>query len=209
MKKNKQQIKCDKSCKSNKSEKAIKSNKNTFKKKNPNNNISSISEKKNIDTSFVDNKFELELDNITDDEDNYIITKNLNNEINFNLIKRLPILNNLNNKTEFVSKLIDEESDSDNENNLQNYNGDLDIDIENLTKDFISGKTIYYDYNKNIIYNYKFKIIGEINEDGEINLDDKQNDYVELEKSINSVDIDIENSESESESESETELYLS
>ena len=211
MKKNKQQIKCDKSCKSNKSnksEKAIKSNKNTFKKKNSNNNISSNSEKKNIDTSFVDNKFELELDNITDDEDNYIITKNLNNEINFNLIKRLPILNNLNNKTEFVSKLVDEESDSDNENNQQNYNRDLDIDIENLTKDFISGKTIYYDYNKNIIYNHKFKIIGEINEDGEINLDDKQNDYEELEKSINSVDIDIENTESESESESETELYL-
>ena len=56
--------------------------------------------------------------------------------------------------------------------------------------------------------NHKFKIIGEINEDGEINLDDKQNDYEELEKSINSVDIDIENTESESESESETELYL-
>lgn len=209
MKKNKQ-IKNDKSCKSNKTnklEKPIKSNKNTFKKKTQN-NISSNNEKKNIDTTLVNNKFELELDNITDDEDNYIITKNLNNQIDFNLINRLPILNNLTNKIEFVSKLIDEESDSDNENKLENCNRDIDIDIENLTKDFISGKTIYYDYNKNIIYNYKFKIIGEINEDGEINLDDKQNDYEELEKSINSVDLNIENSESESESESETELYL-
>ena len=207
MKKNKQ-IKSDKPSKSNKFEKPIKSNKNTFKKKITNNNISSNNEKKNIDTTLVNNKFELELDNITDDEDNYIITKNLNNQIDFNLINRLPILNNLTNKIEFVSKLIDEESDSDNENKLENCNRDIDIDIENLTKDFISGKTIYYDYNKNIIYNYKFKIIGEINEDGEINLDDKQNDYEELEKSINSVDLNIENSESESESESETELYL-
>lgn len=209
MKKNKQ-IKNDKSCKSNKTnklEKPIKSNKNTFKKKTQN-NISSNNEKKNIDTTSVNNKFELELDYITDEEDNYIDTINLDNQIDFNLINRLPILNNLNNKTEFVSKLIDEESESDNENYLQNNNRDVDIDIENLTKDFISGKTIYYDYNKNIIYNYKFKIIGEINEDGEINLDDKQNDYEELEKSINSVNLNIENSESDSESESETELYL-
>ena len=198
-------IKSNTFVKPNNNVKSSKLIKNTFKKKIRNNNISSNNEIcSNI--SPEERNLELELDNITDDENNEFYTKNSDNNIDFNLIKRLPISNN--NKILFVSKPNDEDSDSDYENNLQNYNKDIDIDIENLTKDFISGKIIYYDYTKNIIYNNEFKIIGEINEDVEINLDDKLTDYDELEKSIYSNDLNIQSSEEEHESEDESEIYI-
>ena len=102
------------------------------------------------------------------------------NNVNFSLINKLPkIYNQVTFKHSFNPDLAAEESDegSDTEDPLDN---NKDIDTESLLKDNLNGKTIYYDYDKNLIYDMGFKIIGEINEDGEINIDDSQTDYTEL-----------------------------
>jgi len=99
-------------------------------------------------------------------------------------LKKLTLFNKNTEVKNLVNEIVSDDSESDNEDINNNLIKDCDIDFESIIKDTISGKTIYYDYNKNIIYGSNYKIIGEINEDGEINLDDDiENDYEELKKS--------------------------
>lgn len=99
-------------------------------------------------------------------------------------MKKLTLFNKNTEVKNIVNEIVSDESDSDNEDINNNLIKDCDIDFESIIKDTISGKTIYYDYNKNIIYGNNYKIIGEINEDGEINLDDDvEDDYEDLKKS--------------------------
>ena len=44
------------------------------------------------------------------------------------------------------------------------------IDKDNLKKDYVGGKIVYYDYDKNIIYNGAFNVIGTVTEEGDIEL---------------------------------------
>ncbi len=125
---------------------------------------------------------ELDLDYISGDEDFSEISKK--DEINFELLKKLTLFNKNTEVKNLLNEIASDDSESDNEDVNNNMIKDLDIDYESIIKDNISGKTIYYDYNKNIIYGSNYKIIGEINEDGEINLDDNiEDDYEELKKS--------------------------
>ena len=49
------------------------------------------------------------------------------------------------------------------------YKNDM-IDRNNLKQDCVGGKIVYYDYDKHIIYNGTFSVIGTITEEGEIEL---------------------------------------
>lgn len=143
-----------------------------------------LTNKKDVEKKIVKETSikELELDYISDDEDFSEISKK--DKINFELLKKLTLFNKNTEVKNIVNEIVSDESDSDNEDINNNLIKDCDIDFESIIKDTISGKTIYYDYNKNIIYGSNYKIIGEINEDGEINLDDDvENDYEDLKKS--------------------------
>ena len=48
---------------------------------------------------------------------------------------------------------------------------ETDIDFDNIIKDNMGGKVVYYDYNKNLIYNEKYDVIGSIDGDGIINME--------------------------------------
>lgn len=64
---------------------------------------------------------------------------------------------------------VEEEDDDDEENQDDDSKVDKeDIDYENLIKDNHNGKIIYYDYNKNIVYDTEFNEVGEIDDEGEI-----------------------------------------
>tara|TARA_Y100000385_G_scaffold291335_1_gene368694 strand:+ start:3828 stop:4370 length:543 start_codon:yes stop_codon:yes gene_type:complete len=143
-----------------------------------------LTNKKDIEKKIVKETSikELELDYISDDDDFSEISKK--DKINFELLKKLTLFNKNTEVKNLVNEIVSDDSESDNEDINNNLIKDCDIDFESIIKDTISGKTIYYDYNKNIIYGSNYKIIGEINEDGEINLDDDiENDYEELKKS--------------------------
>jgi len=46
-----------------------------------------------------------------------------------------------------------------------------DVDIDNLIQTRVGDKDVYYDPDKSIVYSMKFKIIGFINDEGEIEID--------------------------------------
>ena len=56
---------------------------------------------------------------------------------------------------------------------IDDHNIDDSIDKDSLLRDNVGGNCVYYDYNKNLIYNEKYIVIGTITEEGEIYIDDK------------------------------------
>ncbi len=67
-------------------------------------------------------------------------------------------------KTKTEEEDDDEDENQDDESKIEKE----DIDYENLIKDNHNGKIIYYDYNKNIVYDTEFNEVGEIDDEGEI-----------------------------------------
>lgn len=137
--------------------------------------------KKKKKTDYYDSNGYLTYEPTPFDEDviQYIENKR---KINFELISKLPnikIGNQTNSKNmsyEDNIDLVDNDDECDT-NELSNKDCDTveipdDIDIDNLLKDIVGGNCVYYDYNKNLIYNDSYVIIGTINEEGEIYLDD-------------------------------------
>ena len=113
-----------------------------------------------------------------------IINNNYNVEtINYELVNRIIALNN--------SKLLDNidclklKTTKKNITKLSNtfYEEDT-IDKECLVEDVIGGKQIFYDYDKNIIYNSSYSIIGTIM-DNDIEFYDTS--YTQTENNINNV----------------------
>lgn len=151
-------------------------------------------------------EYELTLDYISDDETTIFIP---GNKINFDLIKLLPkLLKDATNDNEITSLDIDDDEiqhnsiksinndyinsldlDDDDEfhnNSIKATDNDNDIDFESIVKDTVGGKIVFYDYTKNLIYNSKYVVIGSINEDGEIYLEETEENakiVQELEKS--------------------------
>jgi len=67
-------------------------------------------------------------------------------------------------KTKTEEEEEDEDENQDDDSKIEKE----DIDYENLIKDNHNGKIIYYDYNKNIVYDTEFNEVGEIDDEGEI-----------------------------------------
>ena len=127
---------------------------------------------------------ELSYDPISDDEsDIQPVTK----KINFDLINKLPNLLKDNSKNEVISYDFDEEEEEEEQPEKMPDN-DIEIDTENLVKDSLGGKTVFYDFDKNLIYDSKHKVIGTINEDGEMDMETTDNI---IENNVSSSLIDI------------------
>lgn len=121
---------------------------------------------------------ELEYDYVSDDES---VVESLDSQPNYELIKKLPQLFEITSIKDDDQLSLASDDESTNDPNLIVKNGSFDIDTDSLFKDSVNGKVIYFDYNKNIIYNGDFIIIGTTTEDGEIELDDRySNDYKDL-----------------------------
>jgi len=101
--------------------------------------------------------------------------------VNFELVNDIINLINLKNPVEF------NEDDFSIPNNCKEKTlDDNDIDYDLLIKDCIGGKTIYFDYEKHIIYDENHKIIGSICEDDLIFNDETYNTEINnLENDIN------------------------
>ena len=106
------------------------------------------------------------------------------NAPNFELIQKLPILLSDNTKQrkcvkkKYIEKEPDEEDCMYSEHCMYSEPVDneleVDIDFENVIKDVMGSKTVYYDYNKHLIYNEKYIVIGSIDEDGVIAMNDDE-----------------------------------
>ena len=85
---------------------------------------------------------------------------------NFNLINKLPNIykDTIGNK---IKKSAKPKKVNININDII----ETDIDFDNIIKDNMGGKVVYYDYNKNLIYNEKYDVIGSIDGDGIINME--------------------------------------
>jgi len=101
---------------------------------------------------------------------------------NFNLINKLPNIykDTIGNKIKKSAKpkkvnININDIINININDITNINiNDIietDIDFDNIIKDNMGGKVVYYDYNKNLIYNEKYDVIGSIDGDGIINME--------------------------------------
>ena len=157
-------------------------------KKNSKNNTDHIDHLLNLIKLGPDNYVsnELEYDYMSEDES---VVESVDSYPNFSLINKLPQLYEISSvKVVCVNgkNSVDIESEEENEINVPEpldllKNESCDIDTDSLFKDTANGKVIYFDYNKNIIYNSDFVIIGTSTEDGEIELDDRYSeDYKEL-----------------------------
>jgi len=121
---------------------------------------------------------ELEYDCVSDNDS---AVESVDSQPNFDLINKLPQLFEISSIKEDDQLSIASE-DEELEDPIKIYKKEsFDIDTDSLFKDSVNGKDIYFDYNKNIIYNSDFVIIGTTTEDGEIELDDRfSNDYKDL-----------------------------
>jgi hypothetical protein len=121
---------------------------------------------------------ELEYDYKSDDES---IVESLDSQPNFDLINKLPQLFEITFIKEDDQLSLASDDESMDEPQQITKKESFDIDTDSLFKDKVNGKIIYFDYNKNIIYNADFIIIGTTTEDGEIELDDRfSKDYKDL-----------------------------
>jgi hypothetical protein len=117
---------------------------------------------------------------------NYDIVNNVSynvETINYELVNKIIALNNsklLDNidclKSKKTKKIITKLSNTF-------YDEDT-VDTESLVEDLIGGKQIFYDYDKNIIYNSSYNIIGSIM-DNDIEFYDTS--YIETNNNINDV----------------------
>ena len=86
-----------------------------------------------------------------------------------NCLPKIEIDETLVNNVEQINNLGDEEEDEENIA-IQENNEELDIDIGSLEELTIGNKTYFMDYNKGVIYNKKYNVIGNIDEFGNPNL---------------------------------------
>ena len=117
---------------------------------------------------------------------NYEIVNNISynvETINYELVNKIIALNNsklLDNidclKSKKTKKIITKLSNTF-------YDEDT-VDTESLVEDLIGGKQIFYDYDKNIIYNSSYNIIGSIM-DNDIEFYDTS--YIENDNNVNDV----------------------
>ena len=107
------------------------------------------------------NNSELEYDVNVDIE--YVKNLSIDNEfIDIDKLSRLPVLN--------LKTCIDEDEEDvvNTINNCSMNEEDDEIDKDSLEKEIIGDIYYYFDYSKGIIYNLQYKIIGSIDEFGEI-----------------------------------------
>jgi hypothetical protein len=93
-------------------------------------------------------------------------------DINMNIINCLPKIEfdkTLVNNVDQINNLDDEEDDDDSITPQENSE-ELDIDIDSLEELTIGNKTYFMDYNKGVIYNKKYNVIGNIDEFGNPNI---------------------------------------
>lgn len=156
--------------------------------------------KKPIVNKFLELTFDTDIVPIKSSGINYDLVKKI---ISLNSIKKMNSTNSLNtpkqkktrppiiiNEPEFINKdeLMEDNIDDDEEESLVNTTDVEMIDKDELIKDSIGGKTIYYDYDKNIIYNKLYEVIGSI-ADNEFEFYDKSytetvDDTLEMTKNI-------------------------
>lgn len=107
------------------------------------------------------NNSELEYDVNVDIE--YVKNLSIDNEfIDIDKLSRLPVLN--------LETCIDEDEEDvvNTINNCSMNEEDDEIDKDSLEKEIIGDIYYYFDYSKGIIYDLQYKIIGSIDEFGEI-----------------------------------------
>ena len=121
----------------------------------------------------------LTFDPYDDDPDTKVSSKN---NIDFDLISRLPKINLINktdskliysklsSKIDKIKNLLDE-SDDDDEETIED--DDNDEEMENYQKGTLDGKLVYYDHDKSLVLNDKLEVIGDIDDEGEVTLDEK------------------------------------
>ena len=80
-------------------------------------------------------------------------------------------LNNIINTNCIIKKIENVEDDDNEELEEINEKEESNIDIDELDKQIIGNKIYLIDYNKGIIYNTNYNIIGNIDDYGEINID--------------------------------------
>ena len=124
---------------------------NRLNKLNPDNELK-------LNELYYDNNIDAEFKN-----NHMVNTKKANLE----LIAELPILE--------LQTIVQEEEEEEEENKVvdNKFNDDNeedDIDKDSLEKDTIGDNVYYFDYSKGIIYNINYKIIGNIDEYGELNI---------------------------------------
>ena len=93
-------------------------------------------------------------------------------KINMNIINGLPKIEcdtSIVNKLDQINDEVDED-DIDDSLSTQINNEELDIDIDSLEELTIGNKTYFMDYNKGVIYNNKYNVIGNIDEFGNPNV---------------------------------------
>lgn len=93
-------------------------------------------------------------------------------DINMDIINCLPKIEfdqTLVNNVDQINNFDDDEEDDDSIIHQENSE-ELDIDIDSLEELTIGNKTYFMDYNKGVIYNKKYNVIGNIDEFGNPNL---------------------------------------
>ena len=90
------------------------------------------------------------------------LEKKHNINIDFELVERIIKLNSVKKLDNFENLEFEGLNDDD----LEENNEEIDIDTDELIQDSIGGKIIYFDYDKNIVYNENYEIIGNIGDDG-------------------------------------------
>ena len=115
------------------------------------------------------NKQYLDFDYDIDEEFKNALPSVCDNKIDYEKISNLPKFKN--NKLKNKISLEDLEDESDDLETEQNQNNNLPEDIDELDKHMIGNILYYIDYNKGIIYNTDYNIIGMIDDNGDIDID--------------------------------------
>ncbi len=128
-------------------------------------------------SNYISNELEYEYES-----DDASIVESLDSQPNFELINKLPQLFEISSiKDDDQLSIASDDDDSMDAPRKIDKKESFDVDTDSLFKDSVNGKVIYFDYNKNIIYNGDYVIIGTTTEDGEIELDERfSNDYKDL-----------------------------
>ena len=80
------------------------------------------------------------------------LEKKHNINIDFELVERIIKLNSVKKLDNFENLDFEGLNDDD----LEENNEEIDIDTDELIQDSIGGKIIYFDYDKNIVYNENY-----------------------------------------------------
>ena len=115
------------------------------------------------------NKYYLDFDYDIDEEFKKTLPSIGDKEIDYEKITNLPKFGSKISKNKVLCEEFEDESeDLENENISSNP---LPEDVDELDKHMIGNNIYYIDYNKGIIYNTNYNIIGIIDDNGDIDID--------------------------------------